>query len=346
LNRWTDLKGERMLGVGVLGCGFMGSTHAHAYAKLPDVRVVGVSSLSQKEAFTLANEVGAEPFTDAADLIADRRTDVISVALPTHLHKEYAVRAMDAGKHVLVEKPMSLAVKDCDHMIEASQRNERLLMVGHVLRFWPEYLALAEVVHSGELGRPIAATASRLSSRPRWGWQNWFANPAFSGGAVFDMQVHDVDVLNWMFGKPVTVYSRGERGNTGGWDHVQTLIDYEEATGFAEDSVLMPEGYPFYQGLKVLCEHGSVEFVSRAASTGVETSIAEGTRLAVYPSGAPAHPLDTVAGDAYENEVAYFAGCVQDGQSPERGTAEQGRLAVQCVVAAQSSLTTDQVVAL
>jgi predicted dehydrogenase len=324
----------------------MGSTHARAYAKLPDVRVVGVSSLDPEEASELASEVSAEHFTDAYALATDPRVDAVSITLPTHLHKEYAIQALEAGKHVFVEKPMSLSVEDCDRMIEAAQKNARLLMVAHVLRFWPEYVALAEVVHSGELGRPIAATAFRLSAKPRWGKQNWFANPAFSGGAVFDMQVHDVDALNWICGDPVSVYSRGDRGDGGGWDHVQTLIDYGGATGFAEDSVLMPVGYPFYQALKVLCERGSIEYTFRAASARVETNSSTGSELVVYPSGAPSYPVDTADGDAYENEVAYFVDCVLQSRAPERCTADQGRLAIQTVSAARESLTTNGVVLL
>ena len=333
-----------MLRVGVLGSGFMGRTHARAYARLPDVQVVGVSSLSHEEAATLAKEVNARPFTDATALATDATVDAISVTLPTYLHKEYVVQALNAGKHVFVEKPMSLTVEDCDGMIEAARRNDRLLMVAHVLRFWPEYMALAEAIQSGQLGRPLAATAFRLATRPVWGWKNWFANPALSGGAVFDMQIHDVDVLNWIFGTPKSVYSRGERGDSGGWDHVLTLIDYGEATGFAEGSVLMPEGYPFYQALKVLCEQGSVEFTFRAGSTGVETGTSQGTELVLYEAGHPPRRLDKEQADAYENEIAYFVECVRGGRTPERGTAAQGRLAVQTVIAAQRSLEADQVV--
>jgi len=354
-----------VLNVGVLGSGMMGSTHARAYTRLPDVQVVGVSSLSHEaytrlpdvqvvgvsslsheEASALAEEVGAAPFTDASALATDPRVHAVSITLPTHLHRQYAIQALDAGKHVFVEKPMGLTVEDCDAMIEAARKNDRLLMVAHVLRFWPEYMALVGLVQSGKLGRPLAATAFRLSARPRWGCQNWFANPAYSGGAVLDMQVHDVDALNWIFGTPRSVYSRGERGRTGGWDHVLTLIDYGEAAAFAEGSVLMPEGYPFYQALQVLCEKGSVEFASRAASVGVETGAAEGISLVLYEAGQPPRRLDREDTNAYENEVAYFVDCVRRGRTPDRGTAAQGRLAVQTAAAARRSLETGQIVML
>ena len=327
--------------VGLLGSGFMGSTHARAYARLPDVQVSGVSSRSYAKAAALAQEVGADTYTDTIALVADPRIAAVSVTLPTLLHKDYVMQALDAGKHVLVEKPMGLTVEECDAMIEAALQNDRLLMVAHVLRFWPEYVALADVVHSGQLGRPLAATASRLSTRPTWG--DWLANPAWTGGAVQDLHIHDLDAFNWLFGRPKSVYTRGHRGAAGGWDHVLTVLDYGGVQAFAEGSVLMPEGYPFYLALWVLCEQGRVEFSFRAAGTGVETGTPSSTSLMVYESGQEPHRLPIAGGDGYENQVAYFVNCVREGRTPERGTAEQGRLAVRTALAARRSLESDQV---
>lgn len=333
-----------MLNVGVLGSGFMGGTHARAYAKLSDVQVVGVWSRSADKAEELAQEVGAEAFTDAMTLATHSDVDAVSVTLPTHLHEEYTVAALNAGKHVFVEKPMALTVEACDRMIEAAEQDDHLLMVAHVLRFWPEYVSLVDFVESGQLGKPLSATASRLSTRPTWG--DWFQNPEWTGGAVHDMQVHDLDVFNWLFGAPQSVYARGQQGDAGGWDHVLTLVDYGDVKGFAEGSVLMPEGYPFTMTLWVLCEKGSVEFTFRAGGTGVETGTGAGTSLMVYETGKDARALPSGDEDAYAQEVAYFVECVQDGKTPEKGTAEQGRLAVQAALAARRSLEADDVVTL
>ena len=134
-----------MLRVGVLGAGFMGGTHARAFAKLSDVQVLGVSSRSADKAAALAEEVGAEPFTDAMALATDPQVDIVSVTLPTHVHKEYTVAALNAGKSVLLEKPMGLSVEECDAMIAAADQSDQILMLAHVLRFWPEYVALVDL---------------------------------------------------------------------------------------------------------------------------------------------------------------------------------------------------------
>lgn len=333
-----------MLKVGILGAGFMGGTHARAFAKQPQVQIVGISSQSADKAARLAAEVGAQPFTDAMALATRPEIDAISITLPTHLHQDYAVAALNAGKHVLVEKPMALTIDECDTMIEAARKNNRTLMVAHVLRFWPEYVALADFLQAGQLGRPLSVTASRLSTRPNWG--EWFANPDWTGGAVLDLHIHDLDILNWLFGPPQTIYAQGLRGPAGGWDHMLTVADYNGVKAFVEGSVLLPAGYPFTMTLWVLCEYGSVEFTFRAGGTGVETGTSSGTSLVVYEAGREPRPLPVAAGDGYERQVAHFVESLRQGRPPDQGTAGQGRLAVLAALAVRLSLETGQVISL
>lgn len=325
-----------MLKVAVLGSGFMGSTHARAYAALPDVEVLGVSSRDREKAERLAGEVGAEPFHDAMALATHPEVEAISVTLPTHVHEEHVLAALNAGKHVFVEKPMALTVESCDAMIRAAEANGRTLMVAHVLRFWPEYQALAEVVQSGRLGRPLVAHARRLSTRPAWG--DWFANPEWTGGGLHDMMVHDFDALAWLFGEARSVVARGQRGEPGGWDHVFALVDYGSVQAMAEGSVMMPADYPFTMSLWVTCERGAIEFSLRAEGTGVETGAPGGTHLVLYPDGGTPEHVPAGDHDGYAEQVRVFAECASQGRAPEHGTAAQGREAVRVARAARRSL--------
>src|SRR5580693_907806 len=314
----------------ILGSGFMGRTHARAYAKMKGVEIAAISSRHLEKAETLTNEVGGRATNDSLAIIDDPSIDAISNTLPTHLHAEYTIAALKAGKHVLVEKPFALTAVDCDGMIAAQKERGKVLLVAHVLRFWGDYISLVDFVQSGKIGKPLSAVASRLSQLP--GWANWFLNPAWSGGAVLDLCVHDFDVLNWIFGAPKSVYARGRELKPGLWNNIHAAVDYGD-----------PEGYPFTAALKVLCEGGVVEFIFRAGGVSVEMG---GTNsLVVYEPG-KSYALDAKPGDAYENQASYFVDCVRNGRMPIVGTAAQARLAVLCAEAARRSLESGAVVGL
>lgn len=327
--------------IGILGSGFMGGTHARAFAKVSGVQVAATSSRSQDKADKLAAEVGAYGTTDDMAIINDPSIDAISNTLPTTLHREFTIAALKAGKHVLLEKPFALTDDDCAAMMAAEADSDKLLMLAHVVRFWPEYEVLAEVVHSGRLGKPLAAIASRLSVVP--GWADWFGDPGLSGGAVMDLMIHDFDALNWVMGTPKSVYARGHQAAPGLWNHVHSIVDYGSGHGFAESSEMMPKDYPFSCGLSVLCEGGKVEFSFSAG--GVSVEMGGGSQLVVYEPGRSYKP-EVPAGDAYERQAAYFADCVHNNRPPVRSGSAGARLGVRMANAARQSLETAAVVPL
>jgi UDP-N-acetylglucosamine 3-dehydrogenase len=327
--------------VGVLGSGFMGGTHARAYARIKGVEVAAVSSLQLDKAQKLAAEVGAKATTDNWAIINDPSIDAISNTLPTHLHAEATIAALNAGKHVLLEKPFALTAAGCDGMIAAQSGSGKILQVAHVVRFWSEYVSLVDFVRSGKLGQPISAVATRLSQLP--GWADWFLNPAWSGGAVLDLCVHDFDVLNWIFGTPKSAFARGRELKLGLWNHVHATIDYGAAEGFVEGSEFMPEGFPFTAALRVLCEGGVVEYTFRAG--GVSVEMGGVNSLVVYEPGKN-YALQAKPGDAYQNQTEYFIACVRTGVLPTIGTPAQAQLAVLTSEAARRSLETGSVVTL
>jgi UDP-N-acetylglucosamine 3-dehydrogenase len=324
--------------IGVIGSGFMGKTHARAYAKIPGVSIAAVSSRNLDKAEQLAKEVGGRATTDNRSIIDDPSIEALSITLPTHLHAETTIAALRAGKHVLLEKPFALALADCDDMIAAEKETGRTLMVAHVLRFWGEYVSLVELVHSGKLGKPISAVAARLSQLPAWA--DWFLNPDWSGGAVLDLCIHDFDALNWLFGMPKTVYARGKELKAGLWNDIHALVDYGGASGMVEGSEFMPQGYPFTSTMRVLCENGVVEFIFRAG--GVSVEMGGGASLMVHEAG-KANPLAAKPGDAYDNQANYFVDCMRKGVKPTLGTPEQARVAVATANAARRSLETGAV---
>lgn len=332
-----------MIKVGVIGAGFAGAFHARAYAALPGVEVAIIADRNEPKAEALAAEVGARSTVDAQAILGDPAITLVDVALPTPLHPEYAIRAFEAGKHVVIEKPLALSVEEADAIIDAADRYHRFLMVAHVLRFWPEYVAIRRVLQSGRLGQPRIAVAQRLSNMPQWA--SWFRDPSMTGGTVLDLHIHDLDMMNWLFGCPRRVRAIGARGETGGWDHVVTQVEFDTVSASVEASNLMPLDFPFSAGLRVVCDGGVIEYQFRAGGASFESGHPVHYCL-IHEAGRPNQPVEFEVGDAFHNEIAYFVGCIQRGTPSETVTPDDARLAVHTALAARASLETGDAVTL
>lgn len=324
-----------MINVAILGAGFMGTSHASNYQALDGrVRVKTVCALNAERAARLAGTIGAEPTTDLDAAVRDPGIDVVDVCLPTTLHRTAAEQAFAAGKHVFLEKPIALTPEDAEAIIAAAERSGRMLMVGLVLRFWPEYVELQRRVASGELGRPLAVSTSRLS--PPADWNDWMIDPKLSGGVAVDLAIHDFDQMNWLLGEPRQVVARAPRPG-----HVVALVEYDGAEGLAEGSMLMPRSYPFSSNILVLCEGGAAEYAFSAAPAedGGNIGASDAPRgLRLYPANGAATTVPVESADPWGPEIAYFVDCVEHGREPEQGTGEQALQALLVAVAANRSL--------
>ena len=141
-------------------------------------------------------------YDDYKELIEKEKPDIIISAMPTFLHKEVAVFALNNGCHVFSEKPMAITPEACENMMNAAEKNNRRLMIGQCLRFDAAYAKLKEYIDKETWGKPYRAEFARYSKMPRWTVNNWILDPAQSGGCILDMHVHDVDLINWFFGVP------------------------------------------------------------------------------------------------------------------------------------------------
>jgi predicted dehydrogenase len=324
-----------MITVAILGGGFMGGAHAANYQALGDrVRVKWVAARASEKARRVADSVGAELTTDLDAAIADPEVDAVDVCLPTSLHREAAAAAFDAGKHVFLEKPIALTPADADAIVTAAGRSGKILMVGLVLRFWPEYVELQRLVSSGVLGRPRAAAAVRLS--PPADWNVWMADAAQSGGTPVDLMIHDFDQLNWLLGTPQGVYASEAAPG-----HVHAVVEYEGASGVVEGSMAMPRSFPFSSSIRVLCEGGVAEYTFSAAPVEGEGNIGASSSprgLRLYPADGEPSTVPVESADPWGPEIEEFVSCLEEGRVPEQGTGEQAKLALLTSLAAARSL--------
>jgi len=205
-----------MANIGLIGLGAIGRVHFECWRKSRAGRLVAVSDRHPRKLagdwagkeFNLGNQAqekvdmsGFAAYQRALDLIADPQVQIVDICMPTPLHAPLTIAALRAGKHVFCEKPMSLTVEACLEMERAAREVDRRLMIGHCLRYWPQYVKAQEILASGEYGRAIYANLFRFSPARLWSYNDWYIKSNESGG-VFDMHIHDIDVALWWFGRP------------------------------------------------------------------------------------------------------------------------------------------------
>lgn len=338
-NHDMDRDGSLRMGIG--GLGYIGRVHLHSLQKMAGVRVAAIASLDTGDARATAESIGAAFHTDLNALLADPDIDAVSITLPTPMHHQAALRAIAAGKHVFIEKPLAIDEFQAREIVEAARDSGLTVAVGHVVRHWPAYVALVTLVRSGTLGKPAAAYAQRLSTRPLW--SGWLSDPGQSGGAVHDFHIHDLDLLNWLFGLPTAVRATGRRGSAGGWDDIVSTVQYEppfhNVHAVAVGTQLLPDSYPFTFGLRVICEEGSVELTQRLGGENIDAGVDGGCSVTVYPSGGEAYELDVEDRDPYEAELERFVEAIRRGD-PSLVGLEDAELAVRTALAAFTSLET------
>jgi len=190
------------LRVAVLGSGFIARYHARAVAELPGAELVAAANWRPESLARLAAEYGIpRTTTDWRELVGDPEVDAAVVATPNSLHAEQAIAFLDAGQHVMVEKPMAMDVTEADAMVAAAERSSACLMVAHCWRFHPAVLALRDRIAAGELGEIVKTRGYGVHAR--WGPAGWFVDPELAGGgALADMGVHAIDTARFLLGGP------------------------------------------------------------------------------------------------------------------------------------------------
>ena len=204
------------IGVGIVGAGYQGSTHAMAYSAIPEARIVAICDVREERAKVLAKEYGADWYSDYQQFLKRRDIDAVSICTPNALHAAQTILAAEAGKHILVEKPMATSLEDCDRMIQACKDAGVKLMVAHSHRFWPANVKAKRLIEEGEIGRIVAAYDSvvgggfkppeTLSPDER---AKWMQDRASGGGAILFNGIHIIDRLRWWVGSDiVTVFAK------------------------------------------------------------------------------------------------------------------------------------------
>jgi 1,5-anhydro-D-fructose reductase (1,5-anhydro-D-mannitol-forming) len=305
---------RRPLRVGVIGLGFMGRMHVAAYRaadaaglrnKLvavcdPDparragrVPAAGNMPLSEAPA-RLFDPRQVEGHERPEELLARDDLDLVSICTWTESHVELALAALAAGKHVLVEKPVALRERAAARLAAAARAAGTLCMPAMCMRFWPGWSLLREAVADGRWGAARSAVFRRLGSRPPWA-SGFYGDGERSGGALFDLHVHDADLVLWLFGPPLSVQSSGTP------DHLSTLYRYDTPGPLhvtAEAGWDHDPAFPFRMAYTVVFERGTADFDSSRERP-----------LRLYRDGVE-QTVELPAGTGYEGEVQHLLAAI------------------------------------
>ena len=294
-----------MLKVGLCGVGGISGAHIPAWEAMEDAELVALCDVRPGQ---MEKYPGKRRHTDVDEMLAKEQLDILDICLPTYLHAEVALRAMERGIHVLCEKPISLHREDVARLYAAARQNGVRFMVAQVLRFWPEYAALKEIYDSGRYGKLLSGCMTRLGQCPKWSWDGWMKDEARSGLVPFDLHIHDLDFMVYAFGRPKrAIPFRARRPEQ---DVLTVVYDYgdfyisSEAAWYAAD-------YPFTAGFRFQFERalvvldGTLRIYAADGVTGMEAGTGETGGI---------HLPQT---NAYANEIRYFADCVKAGRDAE-----------------------------
>lgn len=333
-----------MVRIGIVGIGFMGMIHYLAARKLNGAAVTALHSRDPKKLagdwrsiqgnFGPRGEMmdlsGVKKYQRLDDLLVDPDIDLVDICLPTHLHASAAIAALRAGKHVLVEKAIALTPEDADAMVQAARQAGRLLMVAHVLPFFPEFAFAAEAIRGGKYGRLLAGQFLRVISKPDWSAD--IADAAKTGGPAVDLHIHDTHFIGLVCGVPKAVFSRGVLSN-GVVEHLTTQYLYEDGPAISCTSgAICQKARPFVHGYELYLEKATLTYQSDCRPLTV-----------LHSDGRSENPQLTGSEDAtaaFTAELQCAADAVRSGKEPDLLSGQLARDAlVMCFKECQSVRT-------
>jgi UDP-N-acetylglucosamine 3-dehydrogenase len=224
----------KKLGVAVIGTGFWGKNHARIYKELASTNLIAICDVNAERAKTIAAQFGVKAYTNSARMLKNQEIEAVSVCPWSTMLAKEALKALHAGKHVLVEKPMATNTKQAEKLLKTAQENGLHLTVGFLMRFIPGLQHIREAVETKKIGEFVCATAKRVSE-----WPERIGDV----GVVKDTAIHDIDVMRYISNEdPISVYAKtGSMRHEKFEDYAQIMLTYESGkSAFIESNWLTP----------------------------------------------------------------------------------------------------------
>ncbi len=322
----------------VIGLGWFGEKHCEALAGLPNVELFALCTRRMVRLEELARRFGVRhTYTDYHDLLSNPDVEAVSVATMWHQHTGPTLAALQADKHVFLEKPMASTIEDCDAIVTVARNARGFFMVGHICRFNPRYASAKTAIAEGRIGKIVSLYARRnIPAQVTSDILNKI-------GPIIGDGVHDTDLMLWYTGAKVvsayaqTVDVRGKKYPDLGW----TMYRFDSgAVGVLENVWCLPHGTPFQidERMEIIGTEGSIHI----QETHPNYSVCD--REGWHSPDTTYWPLrHGVRAGALREELAYFTRCIQEGRRPTIITPEESRAAVAACLAAERSAATGAV---
>lgn len=222
------------VGVAVIGTGQWGKNHARVYKELPSTELIAICDINPQRAKAMADQYGAKAYSDSTEMLKDKNIQAINVCTWSTILYQEAIKALNAGKHVLVEKPMSTTPDQARQLVKTAEENSLHLTVGFLMRFIPGLQHIRQSVENKKIGELVSVTAKRVSQ-----WPERIGDV----GVVKDTAIHDIDVMRYISKQdPISVYAKmGSKRIQKFEDYAQIMLTYENGeTAFIESNWLTP----------------------------------------------------------------------------------------------------------
>ena len=335
----TEAKAADQVRLAIVGAGTIGTIHGLCSLQAPEATVTSVWSRSLDKARALASKLDAKAYNSLEAAVEAPDVDVVLICTPTFLHCRHALLAIEAGKHVICEKPLARDLAEARAIIDAAQSAGLELHVAHVVRFFPEFRRLHDLVLEDAIGAPALVRMSRASSFPH-GSDDWQGQLELSGGVVLDMAIHDLDWLLWAFGPAKRVYARGL------FPLGLSFLDYALLTVRLQNDVIAhiecswaePEGFRVHgevSGDEGLLTYDSLSSTALRIDPRHPPDIPPGVNV----------PTSYTAESPYVLQLRHFARCVRGEEKPII-TPQEAIDALRLALAALEALSTGQPVSL
>ncbi len=314
-----------MLKVGLVGVGGISGAHIPVWEEMNNAELVALCDIRPER----MEKYGSKRcYTDFDEMLANEELDILDICLPTYLHADFAVKAMEKGINVITEKPISLKEEDIDRVYSTAEKNNVKFMVAHVLRFWPEYELLKEIYDSKRYGKLLSGTMIRLGGYPKWSWDGWMMDEKRSGLTPFDLHIHDLDFMVYAFGLPKVAHQY--RSKLPKQDFISICYDFGDFSINSEAS-WYAASYPFTAEFRFQFEDAIV--ASENGKMMIHLKDDEKIDLSQEAEGDTGN-INLPKSNAYANEIIYFADCVENNKPVDKFKPEELR----CVLDILNSL--------